>query len=355
MTTLVTIGCSHTAGSMIDGRTGTSWHNKHNSFGGLLAEKYKMSHYNLGVPGGSNEYIYRGTIRFINNFMHDIDDYIFLIGWTSTQRMELRYPEQSHYVHKMIGDFLDQKYIPFTLGTDPKLYHTREAKELTKFAPLLFYDKLLENDWAMYAYTLQQLFKNRNLKYYMMNTCHDLPVNDTNKLFVDNLDTNFYYNPTDFDSSMLYYALNKGYEKTECWHLKADGHLMWAEHLDELMLAQGLFDNITKPQAIPKNDSIRISGKTISRQIVQDILHKYKIDARIFMDSVYDNIYLEFPRLTKGHLAQIQINMINKDLIRKFGPTAKISKYYCMENYAKDFGLHESDDTFMLEHFRKMT
>ena len=80
MTTLVTIGCSHTAGAMLDGRNGTSWKNKELSFGGLLAKKYNMSHYCLGVPGGSNEYIYKSTIKFINNFMHDHDDYIFLLG-----------------------------------------------------------------------------------------------------------------------------------------------------------------------------------------------------------------------------------------------------------------------------------
>jgi len=347
MTTLVTIGCSHTAGSMIDGRSGTSWENKAKSFGGLLAEKYSLSHFNLGVPGGSNEYIYRATIRFINNFMYDHDDYIFLLGWTSTNRFELRYPEKSRHVHKTVSDFVDQKYIPFTLGTDPKLFHTKEVQELLKYSPLLFYEHQLETDWAMYAYTLQQLFEKNKIKYYMMNTCHDLPVNEQNELFIENLNTDFYYNPVDFDSSMLYYALNRGYEKTKCWHIKADGHKLWAEHLDSLMSAQGLFANITQPKIVPKDDSIRIGGKYITYNDINQVLTKYKIEARPHLDVMYDRIYIQFPTIVNTQIADVKINIINKELVKRFGTSAKVSKY--------DSGLYEMDDTYMIEHFRKMS
>jgi len=347
MTTLVTIGCSHTSGAMLDGRNGTSWKNKAMSFGGLLAEKYDLSHYNLGVPGGSNGYIYKATINFINNYMHDYDDYIFLIGWTSTMRMELRYPENSKHVHKMVGDFLDLKHVPYTLGTDPKLFHTREVRELVKLAPLVLYENMLETDWAMYAYTLQEIFKSKKIKYYMMNTCHDLPVHDKNEIFVNNLDTRFYYNPTDFDSSMLYYALNKGFEKTECWHLKTDGHEAWAEKLDNLMSEQGLFDNIKPPKTISKDNSVRAGGKYVTLDDTNNILNKFNLKARIHLDSLYDRIYLQFPDLEHEHSANVKINIINKDLVKRFGPSAKVSKHYV--------GFYEMDDTFMLEHFRNMS
>ena len=347
MTTLVTIGCSHTAGSMIDGRSGSGWKNKELSFGGLLAKKYDLSHYSMGVPGASNEYIYKTTIRFINNFMHDHDDYIFLLGWTSTARMELRYPENTSHVHKVVGDFIDTKHIPYTLGTDPKLFHTREAKELCKYGPLLFYDKLLETDWAMYAYTLQELFKHKNLKYYMMNTCHDLPANDDNKIFIDNIDTNYYFNPTDFDSSMLYYALNQGYEKTNCWHLREDGHECWANKLDELMSAQGIFNDLKRHKVVAKENTIRIAGKYITTADVKLTIDKFKIDARMHLDDMYDRLYIQFPEKDNEQSADIKINLINKDLIRRFGQSAKITKKY--------IGYYNMDDAFMLEHFRNMS
>lgn len=345
MTTLVTIGCSHTAGSMIDGKNGTSWYNKQHSFGGLLAKKYGMNHYSLGVPGGSNQYIYRATVRFINNFMHPHDDYIFLIGWTSTNRMEMRYPDNTTYVHKVVGDFLDTKYVPFTIGTDPKLYLSAELKAMEKLTPLLFYENQLESDWAVYAYTLQELFAQQKLKYYMFNTCHDLPVNQDNTEIVNALDTSLYYKPTDFDNSMLYWALNRGFEKTSCWHLKADGHAAWADHLEQLMQEQDLLSKISKPKIYDKGEAIRIAGKTISQNDVQLILDKYKIDCRLLLDNVYDKIYLLFSEKENDQTMKIKVNIVNKDLTKRFGPSAKISKW--------DNQFNQMDDTFILEHFRK--
>lgn len=345
MTILVTIGCSHSAGSMIDGRNGTSWYNKQHSFGGVIAKKYQMSHFSLGVPGGSNQYIYRSTIRFVNNFMNDSDDYIFLIGWTSTNRIEMRYPENSPYTHKVIGDFLDTKYVPFTVGTDPALYHTRELKQMDRLCPLIFYENQLESDWAVYAYTLQKLFANKKLKYYMFNTCHDLPVNKDNVDIVQALNTELYYKPTEFDDSMLYWALNKGFEKTTCWHLKADGHAAWAGHLEELLKEQGLLDNITPVTVTPSVDTININNKKINNNDLNAILKKYKIQARIILDSLYDKIYVLYPENDTEQVMKIKTNMINRDLVKRFGSNVKIDKF--------DNLFAEMDDTFVTEHFRK--
>jgi len=345
MTTLVTIGCSHTAGSMIDGTNGTSWYNKQHSFGGLLAKKYGMKHYNLGAPGGSNQYIYRSTIRFINNFMHTNDDYIFLLGWTSTNRIELRYSDTSPYVHKMVGDFLDTKYIPFSLGTDPRLYHTAELKAMSKLSPLIFYENQLESDWAVYAYTLQQMFKHKKIKYYMFNTCHNLPINNDNKTIVEALDTNFYYKPTNFNHSMLYWGLDKGFQKTDCWHLKADGHAAWAQHLEQLMQKQNLLSNITEPKIHNNSQAITVNGKIITNNDVHSILEKYRISCRFLMDSQYDKIYILFDDNEMPQIMNVKVNIINKALIKRFGPDAKISKW--------DNQFNQMDDYFIIEHFRK--
>lgn len=345
MTVLVTIGCSHTSGSMIDGKNGTSWHNKQNSFGGQLAEKYQMAHFNLGVPGGSNQYIYRATIRFINNFMHENDDYIFLIGWTSTNRVEMRYPENSTYTHKVIGDFLDTKYVPFTVGTNPLLYQTSELRQMDKLCPLIFYENQLATDWAVYAYTLQNLLKNKNIKYYMFNTCHDIPVLDDNKDIIDALDKNLYYNPTDIDSSMLYWALNKGFEKTSCWHLKQDGHTAWAAHLEKLLSDQGLLANIQPNKIVPKINAVNINGSNIKTADLEAVLKKYKIQARIIFDSMYNKIYVLYPENDTEHVMKIKTNMINRDLVKKFGSSAKVDKF--------DNVFAQMDDTFVTEYFRK--
>lgn len=242
MTTLVAVGCSHVYGSALDGYGGIAMrgYNKQHCFAGLLNKKYKFNDYlNLGVPGGSNQYIMQRTSRFVLEDLDPTNDYIFLIGWTSTNRFQLRYPDSTPHKHSVETDLYDKKYIPFSLGTDLKLYHSGEVRRLSGYAPLIFDEDLLNDDWATYAYSLQQMLKLHNLKYYMFNTCHDLPVTEWNKSIIDALDTNHYYNPTDFDSSMLYWALKKGFEKTDCWHLKQDGHIAWSEFLEEKLKGLG--------------------------------------------------------------------------------------------------------------------
>jgi len=241
MTTLVAVGCSHTYGSALDGYAGIEKkdYNKAHCFAGLLHKKYNFTnYYNCGLPGGSNQYIMRTVSSFLQNHKQDSDDYLFLIGWTSTTRFELRYPDDVKFFHSVRTDLHDKKYIPFSLGTDEKLYHTGEVRRLSGYAPLIFDDQSLNDDWAAYAFSLQQMLKLHNIKYYMFNTCHDLPVTNWNKPIIEKLDTTHYYNPTDFDSSMLYWALNKDFEKTNCWHLKQDGHQAWMEFLEEKL--QGL-------------------------------------------------------------------------------------------------------------------
>jgi hypothetical protein len=236
MTTLVAIGCSHTHGSALDGYGGIamSGYNKEHCFAGLLNKKYNFTnYYNLGLPGGSNQYIMRSISKFILEHMDPDEDYIFLIGWTSTERIELRYPDSTNHEHSVETDLFDRKYIPFTLGTDLNLFHSGEVRRLMGYSPLIFDEELLSNDWAAYAYSAQQMFKNNNIKYYMFNTCFELPVTEWNKPIIDALDTTHYYNPIDFDSSMLYWGLTRGFEKTDCWHLKQDGHQAWCEFLEE--------------------------------------------------------------------------------------------------------------------------
>lgn len=235
MTTLVAFGCSHTAGSALDVSKNIFQdytYNKKHCFAGLIAKQYNLDYYNLAVPGGSNQYIFRSVSKFLLDYYDTSKDYIFLIGWTSPNRMELRYPEDSPYKHITNGDLIDLKYIPFTSSTAPHLLHSGEVRRMLGYSPLLFNEDLLNSNWASYAYGIQQMCKNKKIKYYMFNTCQELPINDTNKKIIQALDTDYYYNPNDEDSSMLIWGLNQGYEKTECWHLKQDGHQAWKQHIE---------------------------------------------------------------------------------------------------------------------------
>jgi len=344
MTTLVSIGCSHTAGAMLDGK-GTSWHNHQNSFGGLIAKKYDLPHYQMGVPGASNQYIYRSTIKFINSVLNENDDYIFLLGWTSEERIELRYPENTNHIHKVIGDCLDLKYVPFTSGTHPDLYKTQELKDMSKLAPLIFYREQLATDWAVYAYTLQKIFKHKNIKYYMFNTCYELPVNQQNKDIVENLDTNLYYRPVEQDHSMLYWAMKNGYKKTDCWHLYHDGHQAWADHLEMLMKQQGLLTNITSRMTVSSADFIDIDGVKITTDDLSIISKKYRIEARFLIDKKYKKIYVVYPEAETVHSIKNKTEIVNRYLARKFKSTIKVSVY--------DNEFYNENEDFLINHLRK--
>lgn len=229
---IVSVGCSHTHGSMLDGKNGTSEWNKSNTFGPTLAKKYGFGFYNLGLPGGSNEYIYRATIHFLNNYMEDNEDYIFLIGWTSVGRIEFRYSSDNEYYHDTRGDFIDKKYVPFTNGMNPQLFKEPKFKKLHKLSPLLFNDTKFLDEWSIQALMLQKVFENKNIKYLMFNTCQELMETKNNKKIIENLNKQTYIDPLNSDSTFLYWSLNKGFKKTECWHLKLDAHNAWSEVLD---------------------------------------------------------------------------------------------------------------------------
>lgn len=242
MTTLVALGCSHTHGSMIDGYNGTSHYNLDKAFPGVIAKKHGFGYVNMSTPGGSNGMIQRWLASFINNNMVKNGDYIFLIGWTSPMRMELRYTDASPHTHETFGEYKDKKYVPFTPGTNPTLYHTKEIRKLSSYAHLLFDETHYCVDWAVHAYTVQQMLKNLNMPYFMINTCHEMYLNKKNKHIANALDLDYYWKPFEQNESFLYWALEKGFEKTPCWHLKEDGHAAWAEHVDNLMEQAGVYN-----------------------------------------------------------------------------------------------------------------
>lgn len=239
MTTIVAIGDSHTSGSMIMGFPAPHEANIKKTFAARLAERYSMKHHNLGMPGGSNAYIYRSTIKYINEQLRPNKDYLFLIGWTSTARMELRYPDNTDVEYKVGTDFFDLKYMPFSYGTAEHLFQTKEAVGLMRSQDLLFYPEILANDWATYALVLQKLFKQKNIKYLMFNACFEIETTPDNLSLIEKFDTDHYIDPLARNKSFLYWGLDAGFEKTDCWHLKADAHLAWSKFLEKRLLQLG--------------------------------------------------------------------------------------------------------------------
>ena len=232
MKILAAFGCSHTNGSMLDGLNGTSEYNVRNGFPGILAKKYGYQLHNVSKPGGSNQFIHRNVIHYLHNRVKDNVEYLFLIGWTGLRRIELRYPDNTKHVHPTRGDFIDQKNIPFTCGTEPHLFKTHQVRDLLNFGPYLMPETALQERWASYVLGLQSMLKTKNIKYVMFNTCDKHNVLPTTKSILDNIDKMHYIDPLDQQAVYIDYLIANGYEKTPCWHFGLDGHQAWAEVLE---------------------------------------------------------------------------------------------------------------------------
>ena len=232
MTTVVAIGCSHTYGTMLDGIQSSSLFNLNNNYAALFAKKNNFKCINLSMPGGSNEYIHRTFVDWFTRLKKKDEDYIVLIGWTSLLRMELRYDEQSEYYHPTMAK-ADPKYFPISLGQEPEIASNKEMKRIHSIMPLLFEDTKELDMWASYAWHTQSILQKNNIKYLMFNTCEELLYTQNNEDIIKKLDTDKYIHPTEKHKNFLYWGLNQGFEKTECWHLKLDAHIAWSNYLNE--------------------------------------------------------------------------------------------------------------------------
>lgn len=237
---LVAFGCSHTNGSMLDGRNSASEYNVRKGFPGMLAKRHGYELINISKPGGSNQHIFRTVLDFINNHMDNQNEYLFLINWTGANRIELRYPEKND-LHKYVhyGDHLDFKSVPFTVGIKPSIYTYKPIVHLIKYIPYLFNDDMMFDKWATYAYSLQCILKKNNIRYLMSNTCEGLKSTEYNANIINKLDTLHYPNITRDKDSMVVWLLDQGIKKTPCWHFREYGHQVRADRLETYLKELG--------------------------------------------------------------------------------------------------------------------
>lgn len=232
---LVAFGCSHTNGSMIDGIAGSSYENTQRSFGGILAKRYGYEFYNISKPGGGNAYIHRCVVEYITHYMDKDAPQLFLINWTSRPRMEFRYSQDTMdaHAHDTYGDFVDKKSVPFTVGSNPILFHDNRYGQLQTLSPYFLDPDVNSIRWASWAFGLQCMLDHMQIPYLMTNTCEGMPVISGNEKIVEELNLKKYIDPFDYNKCMLGYLTAKGYKKTECWHFREDGHNAWAKKLDK--------------------------------------------------------------------------------------------------------------------------
>lgn len=233
MKTLVAIGCSHTAGAEL--YKGISDHpkSKELSFASIVAKELDMHYINLAQNGASNDYIFRNSIKFINEHIDCINDFFFLIGWTSAWRFELRYRDDDPYEHNKGHHVIDPKYIPCSpsMWLD-NIQELRMKNLVTKFSDILAEPSMTYDKMATFAWSLQQVFKSLNIKYLMFNAIHSIPVTTSTEHLVKNIDTRYFHEPQNDSITFYNYCTNTlKNQPNQFYHLPQPAHNEFAKIL----------------------------------------------------------------------------------------------------------------------------
>lgn len=163
-----------------------------NSAASLLAEKMNCGFIDKARKDTSNFKIHRDIVKYISD--NNIENCFFLIGWTSPKKWDIYWKESYFTLNKK-----ETKYFPTLFN------------KLSVYYDYLFDEILLNNQWASDIFSVQQIFQNLNIKYFMYNTTEKLKINRYNEPLVKLIDTKFYLDPLNSNLTYTNYVKNKGF------------------------------------------------------------------------------------------------------------------------------------------------
>jgi len=233
-------GCSHTAGSEIDGNEDSNY-NRMNSFGNILAQRMGYRPINMAEPGSTNSTISRGVLDwFKQNYDSNTMEVFVVVGWTESIRIEVP-SEREHWYEKHCTnwDFFSETgryYWRINMGWeggDP------EEKELIP----RYHRFMAENERYLEIASLnsvlqtQYFLKSLNVDYVMCNTMHMTTLNKHTEFYIGCIDQTKYLNLLNSDKAFYWYYRNLGYEnhKAKYWHHNEVPHQLYAQELHDFI------------------------------------------------------------------------------------------------------------------------
>jgi hypothetical protein len=233
---MLILGCSHAAGSEIDG-TEDSVYNRHHTFGNLLAAKMGRKPINIASNASNNQTISRTLLEwFSEQYNPDTMDLFVLIAWTESSRIDMpmnritwheTWNPASDYVSKTSRD-----YIRINLG-----YKGNDEEEKVVIARchdfIANHTSYVEILSANLVLQSQYFLKMHGIDYAMCNTMHMFDTFKPLEFYIDQIDRTRYYNLTDNSSSFFWKYKNQGFvnPKAKYWHHGEDPHRLYAEEL----------------------------------------------------------------------------------------------------------------------------
>lgn len=233
---LLISGCSHAAGSEIDG-TEDSIYNRQHSFGNLLAKKLGYRPVNISAGASNNQCISRTIIEWCEEFYDPNNiDLKVLIAWTESTRLDVPMNRTVWYEHwNTSSDYISKvsrEYIKVNLG------HTgldKEEQEMIK----IYHQFIIQNPVfiellsANLVLQMQYFLQLHKIDYIMCNTMHMFGDDHHLNFYLKLIDKTKYYNLQDNQQCFYWKYKNLGYynPKAKFWHHGEIPHQLFADEL----------------------------------------------------------------------------------------------------------------------------
>lgn len=239
-------GCSHVAGSEIDG-TDDSEYNRKNSFGNQLADKLGYKPINIAITGSTNSGIARSVIEWYSKNYKSWMDLFVLVSWTDGIRVEAPAPRECFYdrSNPNVDWFSETAKDYFRVHITESFEKQNDERNITLdyqgFA--VRNENYIELQNAHYILMTQYFLEGRRLPYLMVNSAFIFQKNHRSvKFYKDQFNQLRYVNHSDNNDSFYFRYKKAGYNnpKAKYRHHGLEAHHDYAECLKEYIVENNL-------------------------------------------------------------------------------------------------------------------
>jgi len=245
--TMLVSGCSHAAGSEIDG-TQDSEYNRQHSFGNLVAKNLGYDPVNICQVGFTNSGIARSIIEY--TLTQKKPDFV-LVAWTDSIRVEAPYYRSSNYEKSNPAiDWFDNSCKDYLRIS---MLNTAIAVEEEREQVLDFQSFTIRNEYyteinnMLHMLNLQSFLKLHDIPYMMVSTNYMLQkMHSTVRWYFKLVDALRF--PKFDDNTENFYPKykNLGYEnpKAKYYHHGEDAHLDYSNYITNYIKENNLLENV---------------------------------------------------------------------------------------------------------------
>ena len=235
---LLIAGCSHAAGSEIDGNEDSEY-NRHHCFGSELAKKLGRKPINMSIAGNTNSGIARSILKWFSaNYDSKKTDVMVLVAWTDSTRMEIPVDNRCPPPMPCYTNWLDvtcESFFRSTMGYEGDKKKPGEVKMIQSVQRFIAENERISEIMSInYALQIQYFLQSKKVNYIMCNTM-PVFVKHTNHLgyYLNLIDATKYYGIYNGEEAFYPKYKNEGYTnpKAKYWHHNEEPHQLFAEEL----------------------------------------------------------------------------------------------------------------------------